>query len=118
MKCPCMHPLPFIAAKTEPSFTLCMSVEAFAMAGVDCMENTINNVCALEQSLSPEAEKRHCNITTSSSLDDGMAIEWVKMKMREWASAVASNNDTKANLTVSEILLIMDNHFMRPKPDT
>ena len=84
------------------------------------MENTIiNNVCALEQSLSPEAaEKRHCNSTNSSSLDNGMAIEWVKIKMREWATAVASNNDTKANLTVSEILLIMDNHFMRPKPDT
>jgi len=103
-----------------------MSVEAFAMAGMDYMENTIN-VGALEQSLkqlqppqvmsetnqslSPhEAEKAHCS--SCLGLDNEMATEWVKMKMREWAIAVASDNHTKADLRVSEILLIMDSHHL------
>ncbi|CAL0333135.1 unnamed protein product [Lupinus luteus] len=41
--------------------------------------------------------------------------EWVKMKIREWAKAVASNNEIKANVRASEIALIMDNHLMQPK---
>ncbi|KAJ1382005.1 hypothetical protein SESBI_44660 [Sesbania bispinosa] len=88
-----------------------MSIEAFAMAGVDCKECAINH-CTLEQinfkHMPPEVDKGH---TTDLSLDLGM--EWVKMKMREWATAVASNNETKANLRVSEIVLIMENHIMR-----
>ncbi|QCD98649.1 hypothetical protein DEO72_LG6g3371 [Vigna unguiculata] len=104
-----------------------MSVEAFAMAGMDYMENTIN-VGALEQSLkqlqapqvimsetneqslSGEGEKGHCS--SCLGLDSEMAMEWVKMKMREWAIAVASDNHTKAELRVSEILLIMDSHHL------
>ncbi|CAJ1855579.1 unnamed protein product [Sphenostylis stenocarpa] len=85
----------------------------FAMAGMDYMENAIN-VRALEQSfnqsLSPEAERSHCS--TCTRLDNDMAMEWVKMKMREWAIAVASDNHTKADLRVSEILLIMDSHHL------
>ncbi|KOM39688.1 hypothetical protein LR48_Vigan03g307000 [Vigna angularis] len=98
-----------------------MSVEAFAMAGMDYMENTIN-VGALEQSFKqlqpPQVmsetnqilipEKGHCS--SGLGLDNEMAMEWVKMKMREWAIAVASDNHTKADLRVSEILLIMDSH--------
>ncbi|KAK7379478.1 hypothetical protein VNO80_04939 [Phaseolus coccineus] len=93
------------------------------MAGMDYMENTLN-VRALEQSfkqlqappvvsetnrsLSPEAEKGHCS--SCLGLDNEMAMEWVKMKMREWAIAVASDNHTEADLRVSEILLIIDSH--------
>lgn len=94
-----------------------MSVEAFAMAGVDYME------CALEHpssqaKLETNYNPRLSHVNTSLSLDNGMAMEWVKMKMREWATAVALNNETKANLRVSEILLIMDhNHLMRGKAD-
>jgi hypothetical protein len=54
-------------------------------------------------------EKRFKQITkpkVKSETDD----EWVKLKMREWVTAVASNNQTQVNLRVSEILLIMDNH--------
>ncbi|KAK7387526.1 hypothetical protein VNO78_28394 [Psophocarpus tetragonolobus] len=103
-----------------------MSVEAFAMAGVDCMENAID-VCALEQSFKrlqevqdkAEAEKSHSSSTSlRMDMNNDMAMEWVKMKMREWAAAVASNNDTKANLRLSEILLIMDTHLMQGKLDT
>lgn len=66
-----------------------------------------------DQSLSPlrVINKRH---TTGLRLDVGMEYQ-VKMKMREWATAVASNNEAKANLKVSEILLTMDNHRMRGK---
>jgi hypothetical protein len=54
-------------------------------------------------------EKRFKQITkpkVKSETDD----EWVKLKMREWVTAVASNNQIQANLRVSEILLIMDNN--------
>ncbi|KAK7306025.1 hypothetical protein VNO77_43939 [Canavalia gladiata] len=101
-----------------------MSVEALAMAGVDYMEcYAINHGALLEQSfkqlkpkvesdrsLSPEGDKSH---STSLNLDIGM--EWLKKKMREWATAVASNNEAEANLRVSEISLIMDNHLTRGK---
>jgi len=92
-----------------------MSVEAFAMAGMDYMENTVNGG-ALEQSFKQlqappvMAEKGDCS--SCLGLDSEMAMEWVKMKMREWAIEVASNNHTKANLRVSEILLIVDNHHI------
>ncbi|AES72191.1 hypothetical protein MtrunA17_Chr3g0123911 [Medicago truncatula] len=95
-----------------------MSVEAYAMAGVDCKECGIN-YCALRRSLTPPQAKsendlglgNHRMIDNSLKMND----EWVKMKMREWATAVASNNETNANLRVSEILLIMDhNHHKMP----
>ncbi|RDX57920.1 hypothetical protein CR513_62805, partial [Mucuna pruriens] len=54
-----------------------MSVEAFAMAQAKA---------ETKPSLSPRVDKR---------LDNGMAMEWVKIKMRQWATAVASNNEAQ-----------------------
>ncbi|GAU36348.1 hypothetical protein TSUD_321870 [Trifolium subterraneum] len=55
-------------------------------------------------------EKRFKQITKPAKVKSETDDEWVKLKMREWVTAVASNNQTQANLRVSEILLIMDNH--------
>lgn len=100
-----------------------MSVEAFAMGDANYMESAINHYALeesfkqpqsphampeTEQKLSPKVDKSH---STGLSFEIGM--EWVKMKMREWAKAVASNNEMKANVIASEISLIMDNHLMR-----
>lgn len=100
-----------------------MSVEAFAMAGMDYKECGINH-SALEKSFKAKPENNFSfnsrvdkSYDNSSSLDYGIGMEWMKMKMREWATAVVSNNATKADLTVSEIVLIMDNHIVRGKRD-
>lgn len=94
-----------------------MSIEAFAMAGVDYMDGALEQkykqmkqVTKTDRSLSVYVDEKRQN--TSLSLDFGMD-EWVKLKIREWATAVASNNDTRANRRASEILLIMDNHIVR-----
>jgi hypothetical protein len=55
-------------------------------------------------------EKRFKQITKPPKVKSETDDEWVKLKMREWVTAVASNNQTQVNLRVSEILLIMDNH--------
>ncbi|KAL5075800.1 hypothetical protein RYX36_014784 [Vicia faba] len=57
---------------------------------------------------SPKATKRESSHGIIGRDDDD--DEWVKLKMREWATAVASNNETNANRRVSEILLIINNH--------
>ncbi|KAL2332759.1 hypothetical protein Fmac_013972 [Flemingia macrophylla] len=88
-----------------------MSAEALTMAGADFMECTMN-IGALEESfdlqLQPSAKKSQCRRLDNN----GMAMEWMKMKMREWAKAVASNNQIKVDLRVSEIILIMHNHLI------
>jgi len=99
-----------------------MSVEALAMAGVDDKECAINH-CESEGGLTPPHAKSqtddlslgtHRVIHNNNSCVYSSKLlsydEWVKLKMREWARAVTSNNETKANLRVSEILLIMDHH--------
>ncbi|KAF7834424.1 Rab escort protein 1 [Senna tora] len=50
------------------------------------------------------------------SLEVGM--EWVKIKIRQWAKAVASNNDKNADLRLKEIALLMDHHIMAAKSFT
>ncbi|AES72192.1 hypothetical protein MtrunA17_Chr3g0123921 [Medicago truncatula] len=99
-----------------------MSVEALAMGGVDYKERAINH-CESQGGLTPPQAKSqtddlslgtHRVINNNNSCVYSSKLfpydEWVKLKMREWARAVASNNETKANLKVSEIFLIMDHH--------
>lgn len=85
-----------------------MSVEALAMAGVDYreLEQRFKKIIAE----SPKAKRESDEVSLSSHGVIERDEEWVKLKMREWATAVASNNETNANRRVSEILLIINNH--------
>ena len=97
------------------------------MAGVDHKECEIN-LEALDGSLEqPQphllAEPQETEQNSSAQVDDihtanlslELGTEWVKIKIREWAKAVASNNEKKANLRLKEIALLMDDHIMPAK---
>ncbi|KAK4256681.1 hypothetical protein QN277_006372 [Acacia crassicarpa] len=61
----------------------------------------------------PQIEQNSGAHTANLSLELGS--EWIKIKIREWAKAVSSNNDKEAHQRLREISRLMDDHIIPAK---